>query len=457
MKKSNIIIAIALLTLSSCGLTKAYDRANYAINTEVYRADQIAVAPDTVSFGQTPWRELFTDPYLQGLISKALENNLDLHAAMLSVEQAEAQLRAAKLSFYPSFALAPSGTLASWDYAAPTKSYTLPVQASWEADLFGTLRNAKRASQSIMLQSRNYQIAVQSRVIAGVANSYYTLMMLDEQLQLTKETIDLTKRTVELMEALKAFGQADEASVLSARASYLSVQASVPQIERQITSTENALSLLLGEAPQSIMRGKLYDQQLPNHFPLGVPAQLLANRPDVFAAELKLAASYYQAQTARAAFYPSLKVTATAAWTNSMGVIVNPASLLASAVASLTQPIFAKGQLRANLRVSEAEQQKAFWAWQKSLLTAGSEVSNALALYKASTERSAIEAQQIEALERNVELTQDLFARGASKTYLEVVTAQQKLLAAQLAKITDDFQRMQAVVNLYYALGGGSN
>lgn len=457
MKKTNLYIAaVALLTLSSCGLTKPYERGNYAIDTEVYRADQIATTTDTTSFGTTPWRELFTDPQLQQLITTALAKNIDLQSAALNVEQAEAQLRAAKLSFYPSFTFAPSGTLTSWDYADPTKAYSLPVQASWQADLFGRLRNAKAAAQSIMLQSRNYQVAVQTGIVAGVANSYYTLLMLDEQLALTKQTIGLTQRTLELMEALKTFGQADEASVLSARSHYLAVQASVPQIERQITTTENALSLLLGEAPHAISRGKLYAQSLPNTFPMGVPASLLANRADVRAAELNLAACYYQTQVARAAFYPSLNVTATAAWTNNVGAIINPGSLLASAVAGLTQPIFAKGQLRANLRVAEATQQKAFLAWQQSVLKAGSEVSNALALYKASNERTALLAQQVEALEQNVTITQDLFTRGASKTYLEVVQAQQSLLSAQLAKIADDFNRMQAVVNLYYALGGGA-
>ncbi len=458
MKKTNNLILIgAMLLVSSCGLYNKYDRPTDKLNTDVFRAEQVETQTmDTASFGNMPWRDLFTDAHLQALIEEGLKNNINLQTAALSVKQAEAQLTSAKLSFFPSFTFAPSGTLSSWDKAAPTKVYSLPIQASWQVDLFGSLLNAKRSAQMVLLQSKDYQVSVQTNLVANIANSYYTLLMLDEQLKLTQETAVLTKNTWDLMQAQKDFGQATEASVLSAKANYYSVMASIPELERQITVTENALALLLGQSPRSFERGKLAAQTLPNTFPTGVPLQLLANRADVHAAEMNLASCFYQTNAARAAFYPAINITGSAAWTNSSGIgIVNPGKLLATAVGSLTQPIFARGKLVAGLKVAKAEQEKAFLAWQQSVLNAGSEVSNALALYNASDAKSKQEALQIASLQKNVDIAQELFNTGSSTSYLEVITAQQSLLSAQLTKISDDFKKMQAVVNLYYALGGG--
>ena len=236
----------------------------------------------------------------------------------------------------------------------------------------------------------------------------------------------------------------------------MSVQASIPEIERQIRETENALSVLLCEAPHQIPRGKLDQQSLPESFSVGVPVQVLSNRPDVHAAEMKLANCYYNVNRARAAFYPALTISGQAAWTNSGGMgIVNPGKLLAAAVASVTQPIFARGQLTAQLRVAQAQQEQAFLAWQQSVLNAGSEVSNALMLYQSSTRRSALLAEQTASLERNVEVAEKMFKMSQNYNYLNIISAQQSLLQAQLSKVSNDFYRMQAVVNLYYALGGG--
>ena len=439
MKKTLFVILAAALTLNSCGIYKKYQRPD--LKTDGLYRDTATLtgylsANDTTTLGSTPWRQVFTDPCLQQLIDSALAKNTNLLTAALSVSQAKAMLKAARLAFWPAFQIGASGTLSSWDMGKATQIYSLPLEGSWSVDLFGSLTNAKRAQQ--------------------IANAYYTLLMLDRQLEITRNTEQLTKKTYDLMVAQKKLAGADESAVQSARANYLSVQASIPEIERQIRETENALSVLLCEAPHQIPRGKLDQQSLPETFSVGVPVQVLSNRPDVHAAEMKLANCYYNVNRARAAFYPALTISGQAAWTNNGGMgIVNPGKLLASAVASVTQPIFMRGQLTAQLRVAEAQQEQAFLAWQQSVLNAGSEVSNALMLYQSSTRRSALLAEQTASLERNVEVAEKMFKMSQNYNYLNIISAQQSLLQAQLSKVSNDFYRMQAVVNLYYALGGG--
>lgn len=450
-----IVIAGALL-LNSCGIYTKYKRPEVNANG-LYRdtqsnLDTLAVS-DTNNFGTTPWREVFTDPKLQTLIDSALTNNSDLLTASLSVKQAEAMLTSAKLAYLPNFVFAPTGTLSSWDHSKATQTYSLPIQASWTIDLFGSLTNARLAQKAALLQMNDYQRAVKTGIISGVANCYYTLLMLDKQLEITKSTEALTRETWEKMQDMKQFYGYTEASVLSAKANYLAVQASIPEIERQIREVENSLSLLLTQAPQHIERGTFEQQSLPSNLSAGVSIQLLQNRPDVHAKEMALANCFYNVNKARAAFYPNITITGSAAWTNSSGMgIVNPGKLLASAVGSLTQPIFMRGQLVAGLKVAKAQQEQAYIAWQQSILNAGSEVSNALKLYETSARLSELEAERSATLAANVQAVEELMTNGA--TYLEVITAQQALLSSQLQKVADDFNKMQAVVNLYYALGG---
>ncbi len=458
MKKSIYIILASALTLSSCGIYNKYERPS--VNTEGLYRDPVSdtdtlVGYDTTRLGSTPWREVFTDPKLQALIDTALTNNADLLTAALSVKQAEAQLMSAKLSYFPSFALAPTGTLSSFDGAKTTKTYSLPIQASWNVDLFGSLTNAKRAQKMALIQSRDYQRSVRTSIISSVANCYYTLLMLDEQLNITRETEGLTRQTWETMQAMKEYYTGyTEASVLSAKANYLSVKASIPELERQITETENSLCLLLAWAPQHIDRSTLDAQSLPTELSTGVGIQVLANRPDVHAKEMALANCFYNVNEARSAFYPSINITGSAGWTNSSGSgIVNPGKILASVVGSLTQPIFQNGKLVAQLKVAKAQQEAAYIEWQQSILNAGAEVSNALKLYETSSKLSEIEAERSATLQANVEAVTELMSNGG--TYLEVITAQQSLLDSKLTKVSDDFNKMQAVVNLYYALGGG--
>lgn len=460
MKIRNIMtLGLAALVLTGCkSLYGKYERPT--VNTAglvrdvISPTDTLAVT-DTATFGNLPWRSVFTDPRLQTLIEKALANNTDLLNAALNVNMAESQLKAAKLAFVPSFTFSPQGTIASWDGNKPTKTYSLPISASWSIDLFGNLLSQKRSSQMALIATKDYQLVVKTKIVTGVANMYYTLLMLDKQLELVTDMEELTKNTWDLMKIQKELGRVRSTGVQSAEANYYSVQAQKVDLQRQIRETENSLSLLLAQPAQAIGRGKLEEQSLPSSLAAGVGIHMLNNRPDVHYAEMSLAQCFYNVETARSRFYPSLTISPTGTFTNSSGMgIVNPGKWLLSAVGSLVQPIFQHGQIVAGLKVAKAKYEQAYNTWQQSILSAGSEVSNALVLYNSSNEKSQIEARQVATLKQNVEDTKRLMAESNS-TYLEVITAQQSLLNAELSKVRDDFAKMQAVVNLYYALGGG--
>ena len=463
MKKNiNIIIlGLAALSLSSCKtLYGKYERPDVKtsglVRDPVSVTDTLAVS-DTTTFANIPWRSVFTDPQLQNLIEKALANNADLLNAALNVQIAEAQLKAAKLSFLPSLAFSPQGTISSWDGQAASKVYSLPISASWNADLWGNLLSQKRSTQMALLQMQDYQVSVQTNLIANIANMYYSLLMLDKQVEIVNNMEGLTKDTWETMKVLKdAKTGYRSTSIQAAESNYYSVLTQKTDLLRQIRETENSLSLLLGEQAHTIARGKLENQSLPSSFATGVGIQLLNNRADVHAAEMNLAQCFYGIETARSKFYPALNIAANGTFTNSSGMgIVNPGKWLLSAVGSLTQPIFQNGKLVMGLKVAKLQYEQAYNTWQNTVLKAGSEVSNALVLYNSSEEKSKVEEKQIKVLEQNVEDTRSLMA-SAGSTYLEVISAQSSLLNVQLSKVADDFYKMQAVVNLYYALGGGA-
>lgn len=460
MKFNKIMLfASASLLMTSCGLYNKYERpdvdTNGLVRDVVSNTDTLAVS-DTTNFGNLPWSEVFTDPKLQSLIETGLANNTNLLNAALNVKMVEDQLMVAKLAFIPGFTFSPQGTVASWDGNKASKTYSLPVTASWSVDLFGNLLNVKRSAQMSLLATKDYQQVVQTKVISNIANMYYTLLMLDKQLQVVNDMTKLTEETWNIMKIQKELGRVKETSVQSCEANYYSVQAQAVDLKRQIRETENSLSLLLGQQAQTIERGSFEEQSLPTKFSTGVGLQLLNNRPDVHYAEMSLAQCFYDVNTARSRFYPNITISGTGAFTNSGGGrITNPGKWLLSAVGSLTQPIFAHGQLVAGLKVAKAKQEQAYNTWQNAVLSAGSEVSNALVLYNSSDEKSKLEAKQVESLKKNVEYNKMLFNDG-SATYLEVITAQQSLLNAELSKVADDFYKMQAVVNLYYALGGGA-
>ena len=460
MKKLMIFMSAALL-LSSCGLYNKYERPD--VNTKglvrdtVSLTDTLAVA-DTTSFGNLPWRSVFTDPQLQTLIQQGLENNADLLNAALNVHMVNEALKVAKLAFLPSLALSPQGTLSSFDGAAANKIYTLPVQASWNIDLFGNLLSAKRSAQMQLIATKDYQTVVKCNVISGIANLYYTLLMLDRQVEIITDMEQLTKETwgkMKFMHENRAGYRST--AVQSAEAAYYNVQAQKSELQRQVREMENSLSLLLGQPGQTIARSTFANQSLPSEFSTGVGIQMLANRADVHANEMALAQCFYDVENARSRFYPNITVTASAAFTNNSGAgIVNPGKWLLSAVGSLVQPIFQHGQLVAGLKVAKDKYEQAFNTWQNSVYKAGNEVSNALVSYNSYDTQSVLDAKRVAVLKKNVEDTRQLMESSSNTTYLEVITAQSNLLNAEIDEVSDQFSKMQAVVNLYLALGGGA-
>jgi len=456
MKKQIIGIMCVAAVLSSCHIYKSYKRPTVATSA-MYR-DTLSVkdtlASDTTNMGNLPWKEVFRDPKLQTLITRGLSHNVNLQTAMLRVEESKASLLAARLAFAPSIALAPQGTVGSFA-GVTAKTYSLPVTASWEVDAFGGLLNAKRGAKTVLLQNEAYRQAVQTQVVASITNCYFTLLMLDDQLDITDKTAKIWGENVQTMKAMKKAGMTNEAGVSQSEATYYQVNATLPDLRRQIRETENALSLLLGQGPRQIQRGTLAEQQLPEKLSVGIPIQMLSNRPDVKQAEMALAGAYYSTNQARSAFYPQITLSGSAGWTNSAGgAIVDPGKFLISVAGSLVQPLFAKGTNTARLKIAKAEQQAALLAFQQSILAAGSEVSNALYQYQSAGEKCIQRKLQIESLNSSVDKTQQLMKFGSS-TYLEVLTAQQSLLSARLSDVADSFERIQAVINLYQALGGG--
>lgn len=461
MKKQIIGIVCVAAMMSSCHIYKSYDRPETIDASGIYRdpaspTDTLAVS-DTANMGNLPWREVFRDAKLQALIEEGLANNVDMQAAALRVQEAKVMLTAAKLSYLPSINLAPQGTTTSMGGGNYVKAYQLPVAASWEIDLFGKILNTKRGQKVAYEQSQYAEQAVRSQIICGIANVYYSLLMLDRQVEITTETAAIYKENVRVMEAMKIAGMTTEAAVAQMRAASHQVGASLMDLKRQVRETENSLAVLLAKAPQTIERSTLDEQIMPEELAAGVPMQLLENRPDVKMAEMTLAAAYYTTNSARAAFYPGLNITGMAGWTNGSGITVsNPGEFMLQALASLAQPIFNNGKLIANLKVSKAEEKIAQMNYQQTILEAGKEVSDALYLFDTQNKKLVEDRGQVEQLDKAVTYTKALFQSGDA-TYLEILTAQQNLLSAQLSEVADNFQRMQAVINLYSALGGGRN
>ena len=452
MKKQITILVVFCLLLNGCGIYTKY-KPETTVPGNLYGGEVVAV--DTAGLGDMDWRNVFTDPQLQNLIEQGLQNNTDYRSAQLRVKEAEATLLSAKLAFLPAFTLAPQGTVSSFDTHKASQTYSVPITASWELDIFGKMRNAKQQAKALYAQSQDYQQAVRTQLIAGIANTYYTLLMLDAQLAISEQTASSWKATVDATRALMNAGMADEAAVAQMEASYYSICTSILDLKEQINQAGNSMVLLLAETPHAILRGKLEEQMMPAAFSVGIPVHLLSNRPDVRAAERSLESAFYATNQARSAFYPSITLSGNAGWTNAAGsMIADPGKFLVSAVASLTQPLFAKGQLTGQLKIAKAQQEEAELSFRQALLNAGTEVNEALLQYQTAQNKSGYYQKQIEALQRAYKSTSLLMQHG-NTTYLEVLTAQQGLLGAQLTQVANRFTEIQGVVNLYQALGGG--
>lgn len=450
------IICINMVLLSSCHIYRNYQRPDNLPTDSLFRDADNQPVTDSLSLGDLPWQEIFQDTLLQQYIRYGLEHNTDMQTALLRVDQAKAQLTAAKLSFLPSLTLSPQGTLTSTAGSKTVKTYELPVQASWEIDLFGNLRNAKKGTQATLLQQQAYQQAVRSELIAGIANTYYSLLMLDEQVAISQSTLEVWKEQVRTMEARMKVGEETENAVTQARASLYELEATHNDLLRQQRETENSLCTLLGMTSRSLERGTLDKQIFPETLPTGIPVRLLSRRPDIVQAEMTLANAYYTTNQARSAFYPNLNLSGSAGWTNALGqAVTNPGDWILSAVASLTQPLFNRGKLISNLRVSKDEEQIALLNYRQTLLDAGQEVNDALYATESAGRSLESHRKQCRELERTVQTSEALYRTG-NATYLELLTARQSLLNARLNVVTDSFTQCQAVINLYQALGGGA-
>ena len=443
--KRIIYIAITALALSSCGLYKQYEREEMQFVDSLYR--RMNVPQDSISTGSIAWERIFTDPLLQEWINTGLEYNTDLNVARLKVKEAEAALLAARWALLPGADFSAQGGLPG--------QFSASIEASWQTDIFGGLRNARRKAQAAMEQSEAYRQAVQTQLVATIANSYYTLLMLDEQLSISTRTMNTWEESIRTLEALKRAGKTNEAAVLQAKANKLSVEANVLTLEKEILAVENSLCALLGIVPMPVERSSMAMQELPEMLSAGVPLDLLSRRPDVRQAELALAQTFYSVNSARASFYPNITLRGAIGWTTGNGnIALDPGSLIANFIAGLTQPIFGRGVNKARLQAAQAQHEQAAYLFRQSLLDAGVEVNNALTMWQTAKKRVELDKKQVLNLQAAVWNTQLLMKHG-NADYLEVLTAQKNLLQAELTEASDRFDEVQSVINLYQALGGG--
>lgn len=449
--KRLIFLSIVSCLLTGCGIYGKYSRPDMEIEAQYRHMENTA---DTATIASLSWREFFADLRLQALIEQGLERNTDLRIAHLKVDEAKAVLMSARLSYLPSLTLNPETGISQYD-GTTSKTYNLATSASWEVDIFGRNTNAKRGAHAAFEGSKDYMQAVQTELIASIAGSYYTLLMLDSQLAIGERTLESWEKSIRTLEALKRAGQSNDAAVLQARANRMALESALLSIRKSITETENALSALLALPSQSIECSTLEDAVFPETVSVGVPVQLLANRPDVRQAERNLAQAFYATNAARAAFYPSITLSGTLGWTNNGGgAVTNPAGWLANAVGSLMQPLFNRGANIANLKIAKARQEEAQLQFCQSLLDAGKEVNDALVQCQTSKRQIELGDQQITTLHEAVRKT-ELLMRHSPTTYLEVLTAQQSLLDAQQKLSQYRFDNIQGFINLYHALGGG--
>jgi NodT family efflux transporter outer membrane factor (OMF) lipoprotein len=406
---------------------------------------RIPASADTVSSASVSWDTFFTDSLLRSWIELGLKHNTDINVARFKVQEAEAALQAARWALLPGASFSLKGGLPG--------TFSTSVNASWETDIFGSLRNASRKAEAAVKQSEAYKQAVQTQMVATIANSYYTLLMLDEQLAISKRTLGTWDENIRTLEALKRAGKTNEAAVMQAKANKFNVEANILTLEKEIMAVENSFCALLGTVPMHIERGRLIDQKMPESLYAGVPAELLSRRPDVKQAEMVLAQSFYDKNIAESAFYPTVSLSGALGWTVG-GVAVDGGKMITDLVASLGQHIFNRGKFLAGRKSAESRYRQALYNFRQSLLDAGVEVNNALILWSTAKKRVEIDKKQILSLQAAVWNTQLLMKHG-NANYLEVLSAQKNLLQAELTETSDRFDEIQSVVNLYHALGGG--
>lgn len=446
------------VTTTGCHIYQKFDMPEDSQIQREYK-QALTAEVDSSALGNLPWTGVFTDPVLADMIARALDNNKDLANARLNVEAARAGVLGARLSYLPSVTLAPNGSGSSMAGSPMTWSYQLPLSVSWEIDVFGKILNNKRSNEASLQQARDYEQAVRSQIIGGVAACYYTISALEAQLRLQRATASSWEQSVQMMKDMKEAGLTTEAAVVQSAAQYYGILGSITDLESQVEEAHNSMSLLLNVMPQRWSIEPGLSLEMPVDYAAGVPMNALAQRPDVRASERSVAVAYYATNQARAAFYPSISITGNGGFTNLLGSMVkNPGEWFINLAGQLAAPLFARGQNIARLKAAKAQQKQAMNNFEYTVMSAAAEVGSAITTYQNTSSKMELLATQTELMARAVEVTETLFATSASSyptTYLEVLTAQQNYLSVQMNFINCNLARSRAIVNLYQALGGG--
>lgn len=466
MKIKNIIIVAAVGTmLTGCGLYNKYEKTVEEPAGVFGNSQDIVSASSESTIADMSWREFFTDPMLQNLIEQALANNTDLNTARINIEKSQISLKTKKLAYLPSVSFSPQGSLSSFDGAKATKSYTIPLDVSWDVDLFGSITNKKRAAQAALLQAQMTEEATRSNLISTIAQEYFLLQLLDREMEILIKTDSLWKASLDTQEALYENGQAYLTAVNQQESSWLDVKLQIVAMRRSIRATENEICSLLCITPQHIERShwgaeaqyhsategqRLFEER---YMKIGVPAQMLERRPDIRLANYYMEEAFYNTQAARAAFFPSITLSGEVGWTNNGG-IVNPSKLLWQLVGSLTQPIFARGQIKGNYKIAQLTEENLKKKYVQAVIDAGNDVNEAIADCMTAREKHSYYNRQVEVLHEAYYGTHELMDNGKA-SYLEVLTAQENLLSAQLSEASNMYKGAQAIIALYIALGGG--
>jgi NodT family efflux transporter outer membrane factor (OMF) lipoprotein len=457
-----ILLVIAAALLSACAVKK-YERPATVTTDKLFRDE---VSADSTTIADMPWQTVFKDPKLSALIQKGLDQNLNLKNAIENIVQARANLRQSKLAYYPTLNLDASVTRNKQSEAGLnfppginintlTTTYKLGLSTSWEADIWGKLSSSKRSAFASYLATDAAKQAVQTQLISDIANNYFLLMSYDKQLEITQKTLESRIENVEIIKALKEGAIVTGAAVVQSEANRYAAEVLIPDLKQRIRETENTLNILMGQGPGPIDRGHLEDQAIPENIAIGMPSQLLHNRPDVRQAEFNFRVAFESTNLARTYFYPSLTLTASGGFSNLQLKDFFDRSIFYSIIGGLTQPLFNHGQNKARLTTAQSQQLQAYNNFQQSLLIAGQEVSNSLYAYQMAVAKQDSRAKQIESLEKAVDYTQQLLEYSSATNYTDVLTSEQNLLAAQLSGVNDNLQKLQALVDLYRALGGG--
>lgn len=449
----SLCLSLSVFLYCGCKVTKPYINEQ-AIPAHLYRDSSFA----TANMATLSWKEIFKDTLLQALIAEGINNNLDLHIAMANLKSAEANFIQSKQAFLPT--LSGNASAAAYDPAKAqgtnTQVYQLYALSSWQVDIWGKLRSMKRSMYASYLAGEANKQAVQTQLVADIAATYYQLLAYDEQLKIIQRSLEVYAQDTAAIKILKNSDVVTGAAVVQSAANFYAVQSTVPDIKNNIRQAENTLSILLGRAPGSIRRDSLFNEQVYQELSTGVPAQLLANRPDVRQAEFQLRSYFELINVARTYFYPSLTITGEAGlYAVELKSFFNASAFFANIVGGLTQPIFNNGLNKQRLRVAKANYEASIYNYNKALLTAGQEVSNALYQYQMVDEKAAARKGQIANLEKAVRFTKELLKYTSNTNYTDVLTSEQSLLAARQSAVTDKLQQLQSVVNLYAALGGG--